>query len=43
MALIALVFVLGIVAGAAGTVAALVAYVLWTARDLHEPDPSDKE
>ena len=43
MALIALVFVLGIVSGIAATIAALVAYVLWTARDLPEPDPSDKE
>ena len=43
MALIALVFVLGIVAGIAGTIAALGAYVLWTARDLPEPDPSDRE
>lgn len=43
MALIALVFVLGIVSGVAGTIAALVAYILFTARDLPEPDPSDKE
>ena len=44
MAVIALVaFVLGIVSGIAGTVAALGAYVLWSARDLPEPDPSDKE
>lgn len=43
MALIALVFVLGIVAGIAATIAALAAYIVWTARDLPEPDPAEKE
>ncbi|MGX9294405.1 hypothetical protein [Tsukamurella paurometabola] len=44
MALIALVFVLGIVSGIAATIAALVAYILWTARDLPDNiEPSAKE
>ena len=43
MALIALVFVIGIVSGVAGTIAGLVAYILWTARDLPDIEPSDKE
>ena len=43
MALIALVFVLGIVSGVAATIAGLVAYILWTARDLPDTDPSAKE